>query len=131
MVSNEIDFKKIECCFDCRTFTKESFARKIQTESKKTTVLSVNDFLYDVMEVVVSLYVYDENNHRISEGSYNFAYYYTGIGYVKYSEFVCELESLGYDISLKTFDDVIDNWFNYRRFPDFSIDFSKQKEHKR
>lgn len=133
LVSKKIDFEKIKICFHPDLYASEEYLDRCDEtdDSELLPELKKDDVLYDVIPLYFWLKVYDSNGHSIDLGpkldddlnSMNKDI----AGAVRYSEFVKLLEQLGYDISLKNFDEYFADACKECDGAEIIIDFAKEK----
>lgn len=127
LVDNGIDFDRIRLLMPSNFYASERFLKK--AKNSRDVPFTKEDVLYDVVPLTIWVTAYDSNghdtfpNHFVNEDN-NFAIF--GFDAVKYSEFVEKLDELGYDISLKNFDEYFEAGLNMSG-PEINIDFSKGK----
>ena len=134
LVSKKIDFEKIKIIIDPNIYASEEYLVRYD-EAKMMPELAKDDVLYDVIPLSFNLVAYDSNGYmtglqfRFKDDAY-FDYMMNDIfgTTVIYSEFVKLLEQLGYDISLKNFDEYFVHAFEEEDYDaEIIIDFAKEK----
>ena len=123
LISRGEDFKRITISIFSDVFASEFFLRKFNYHSERVRITK-NDVLDDIIPLGVSFSAY-KNDDKSSLINYDDSY---DIGIIKYSDFVKIMNSLDYDISIKTFDKFIDDVCSTSPIgPKIIIDFDNKK----
>ena len=116
------------CLFLCGCTTLKDMS--IEEVINYLSTQNTEDILYDVIPLSIMFQAFetDEKNSWIDLDDSEYAEI-RPIGTVKYSEFVKGLELLGYDVSLKTFDEFFTEACGLCHGSKIVIDFAKEKKH--
>lgn len=133
LVDRGTDFQKIIFSIPIDLFASEHFLNKCANDEKcgyERSDITKEDILYDVIPLSIMFQAFetDEKNSWIDLDDSEYAEI-RPIGTVKYSEFVKGLELLGYDVSLKTFDEFFTEACGLCHGSKIVIDFAKEKKH--
>lgn len=127
---NGIDFDRIELFIPADLYASESFLKKCSKGRERDLVIPLQkkDVLYGVVPLRVWLTAYDSNGcdvfPRFFLGNER-EFFEFAVAAVEYNKFVELVAELGYDISLKNFDEYFDAALSASG-PKINISFSKE-----
>lgn len=129
LISNGEKFEKIEFNIFGDLYIDEEFFKKnlINSRNFNPSVLTIDNVLYDIIPLNI-IFSSFENNDISSMNDLPYSEEFLDLGNIRYSEFVKELEKLGYSINIKTFDEFFESTRNICKTATVVLDFSKEKE---